>query len=308
MTLIVFMFISTSFWFLTTLNKTYETEISYPIRFTNFNENQKIINNLPKKIKLRVKSDGYTLLRYKWSFTLIPHIVDIKKYFYKLNNSSDKYYLLTSNIKSNFRKTLGSEVTIIDIMQDSVILQYTKTISKKVKIIPNIEYELDKQFMLKEDIKLVPDSCIITGPIQIIDTIEFVKTEPLELGILEKSISRNIGLKPIKEIKISEKRTSIRVEIEKFTEASITIPIIIKNLPDTATITIMPSKIDISYLVSLSEYNNVKAEMFKAIVDYNTINNTNSNRIKVRLTKYPSNLQRISYSPHHTKFIIYKND
>lgn len=302
------MFISTSFWFLTTLNKTYETEISYPIRFTNFNENQKIINNLPKKIKLRVKSDGYTLLRYKWSFTLIPHIVDIKKYFYKLNNSSDKYYLLTSNIKSNFRKTLGSEVTIIDIMQDSVILQYTKTISKKVKIIPNIEYELDKQFMLKEDIKLVPDSCIITGPIQIIDTIEFVKTEPLELGILEKSISRNIGLKPIKEIKISEKRTSIRVEIEKFTEASITIPIIIKNLPDTATITIMPSKIDISYLVSLSEYNNVKAEMFKAIVDYNTINNTNSNRIKVRLTKYPSNLQRISYSPHHTKFIIYKND
>ena len=308
MTLMFFMLLSTAFWFLTTLNKTYEGEISYPVKFTNFDENKNVLNNLPKKVKLRIKSDGFTLLRYKWAFTLMPHIIDVKKYFIKQYQVKNTYFLLTSKIKSDFRRTLGSELTIIDIMPDSIIMQYTQTVSKRVKVIPNIKYKLSKQFMLRDDIVVYPDSITITGPEQIIDTIEFVKTKPLQLGVIEKTISRNIGLEPIDEINTSEKRVDFKVEVEKFTEAKLSLSISIKNLPDTATVMIMPSKINISYLVSLSEYENIKPEMFKAVVDYNTISTTSSDRIKVKLIKYPSHLKRISFSPHYAKYIIYKND
>jgi len=304
LTLLFFIIVATFLWFINALNKDYITEISYSIKFVNNNKKLILVSKFPKTLDLTVKTDGYTILKNNLSFNTIPIIIDIDKNFKYLKHKN-KLYFATNATKSIINKKLeNNNIIIYNISPDTIFAEYTTTISKKVKIIPNIKFKLKQQFLLKK-LLLTPDSINITGAKIILDTLKNVNTEELNLGIIDKTIKRNVKLAKIKNLNFKENRTNVELIVEKFTQAKIKIPIKIINIPDTSSIMLIPTNTTISYNVALNDFNKIKATDFKIIFDYSKISESN-NFSQIQLVKYPSFIKNINISPQQVKYIIYK--
>jgi len=306
LTLLFFIIVATFLWFINALNKDYITEITYPVKFINSNKKLILINKFPKTLSLTVKTDGYTILKNNLSFNTIPIIIDIDKNFKYLKNKN-KLFFATNATKSIINKKLeNNNIIIYNINPDTIFAEYTKTITKKVKIIPNIKFKLKQQFLLKKIITN-PDYINITGAKTILDTLKSIKTEELNLGTLDKTITRNIKLLTIKNLNFEKKRINIKLIIEKFTQAKIKIPIKIINIPDTSSIMLIPANATVTYNVTLKDFTKVKANDFKIIFDYSKVSDANKFS-QIQLVKYPSFIKNIDLSPQQVKYIIYKND
>ncbi len=62
-TFLFFVLVSTVFWFVRSLGQQYETNVTYPVRYTDFPENKVLIGDIPQKLELRVRASGFSILK-----------------------------------------------------------------------------------------------------------------------------------------------------------------------------------------------------------------------------------------------------
>jgi hypothetical protein len=95
--------------------------------------------------------------------------------------------------------------------------------------------------------------------------------------------------------------------VEKYTEENISIPVAIENIPDSLSMKTFPNKITISYLVGLSDYENVRPDQFEIIADYNSIDPGETKFLNVFLKEIPQFIKVIKFYPRQLEFIIERN-
>jgi len=304
----IFIVIATFLWFLNALSKEYTTTISYPVRYTNFPKDKILISKLPKYLDFRISSFGFTLLSYKINTTLMPIVFDVNSFSLR-NSASDNetYFITTKPILKDFGDQLSSEIELIDILQDTLFFKFSHKVKKNVVVKANINFAYEKQFMQKGRLLLEPDSIEISGPENIIDTIEYVQTKFYKVEQLSKNYEKNIQIEKIKNIKYSHKRILATQNVEKYTEENISIPVAIENIPDSLSMKTFPNKITISYLVGLSDYENVRPDQFEIIADYNSIDPGETKFLNVFLKEIPQFIKVIKFYPRQLEFIIERN-
>lgn len=69
--------IATVLWFLNALNKEYTTEITYPIKYTDFPKGKLLVSEPPKEMTLAIKAHGFALLRYSISTSFLPIVLNV---------------------------------------------------------------------------------------------------------------------------------------------------------------------------------------------------------------------------------------
>ncbi len=294
-------------WFVNALNKTYTTEIDYPIRFKNYPENKTLIGDLPSELNLRVSALGYTILRNKISSHYIPIVFNVKSFTLNQLSSKDSsfYFIESRYIFEYISKQLDPEFEIISIKPDTLLFPFAKVLSKKILVKNKVLYELDKQLIFKEDLKIVPDSISITGPDYMLDTLTEVYTKEVDFGLITASEKRSVDLEEIKYIRFQEESVSLEFDIEKYTEKVLDVPVFPLNVPDSIRILTFPRKIKLSCLVGLSNFDFLRSDMFTLSVDYNSIV-TGVSRIQVDLTNQPAYVQGVKYNPKTVEFLIEK--
>jgi len=303
-----FLIVSSIFWFLNRLSNDYTSDISYPVRYTNFPKDKVLVRNLPSHLSLKVKAHGYTLLKYKIRKKVPPIIINVNSNSFGTiyRNKSSNFYILTRYMKDKISNQLTSEIQIINVSPDTLFFEFADIISKKVAVIPDLEINFEKQFMLKGKIETKPDSIVIIGPHTILDTINYVKTKYQSLSNINQSIKRNITIENIKNVTYEQKRVLVSIPVEQFTESSLKVYIAVINLPDSLVLKTFPGYLTISYLVGLSDYEKVKPYLFKAVVDYNSIGNNMSNKLKVAIVKFPDYIASLKFYPKNVEYIIEK--
>lgn len=309
---IFFLLLSTIFWFLQALSKNYTTTILYPVRYTDYPANKILVGeeNLPTHLNLKVNAYGFTLLQYKLSTSLLPIIFNLNSTPLNMvsNSDSSRYYLLTDLYTSQVAEQLSTEINVLDIEPDSVFFTFSNIIRKKVAVVPKVEIELEKQFMLDGKITSKPDSVLISGANTILDTIKYIETEPLSFSKLNKATYYTTSLREINEITIEKNnKVEIYIPVAEFTEARLQIPVEIENLPDSLILKTFPNRITTNFLVSLKDYDKIKVKDFKAIVDFNDIKGRFSqNKLRVRLKKSSGKVRALNFYPRKVEFIIEK--
>jgi hypothetical protein len=303
-----FLIISTIFWFLSALNKEYTSSIIYPVRFQSFPDDKILVGELPKSLTLAVNAYGFKLLHYKLS-PLRPIFIDVNAPYLTPIRKGDttNYFIHTAVVKHEIARQLSPDVQIKGIQPDSIIFQFTNIIGKKVAIRPDIIIEFEKQYMQKGKMIIKPDSITIWGPQTIIDTMEYIKTEQINLFGINSSIKRKLGFLSNKNIKIYEKEVNIEIPVEKFTESSLKINIEVINLPDTLILRTFPSEVEVTYLVGLSDFDKVRIDQFRAIADFEDIDKNLSNRLRIQLVKFPKDIKSVKTHPTKIEYIIEKS-
>ena len=309
--LIVFLFfllLSTIFWFLNELSKNSTTTITYPVMYTNLPRDKILVRELPSRFDLLIEAPGFTLLKYTLSNRLVPLVFDVYAYAPRIMSSrdSEKYYILTSYARERLARQLRSDVQVLAISPDSLILEFGDIVRKTVPVIPDLNIEFSKQFMQSGDITVTPDSITISGPDVIIDTLRQVYTKHLEILQMDQTEIRDVAIESIKNVSFSHKKVDVTIPVEQFTEAVLEIPIENLHVPDTLVLKTFPGTITLSCMVSLSNYDKLSPHQFRAIVDYEGIENNISNKLKVSLAKTPDYIRSVRFHPINVEFIIEK--
>jgi YbbR domain-containing protein len=174
--------------------------------------------------------------------------------------------------------------------------------TRKVPVVPDFKYVVDNQFTIKDGIRLEPDSVMVTGPDVILDTLRQVFTERNELGQLTKNYSDKVKLKAIPDLVYSSNRVECNLELERFTEVQLTLPVRVLNLPDTISMQTFPSRIRFTCNVGLSKFDRVSENLIRAVVDYNEIGDGNR-VLDVHILNAPHYLLSYEYYPKTVEFL-----
>lgn len=302
-----FLLLSILFWFLTALNKEYVTTISYPVRYIRFPENKILVNDVPDKLELTVNASGFVLLSYQLRSRLTPIIFDVNSFSPNtFRNDPSSVYILSSYAKEGISRQLSSEIKILDIRPDSLIFRFAERVKKLVPVNLRLSFSFEKQFMQVGPYTLEPDSVTISGPEVIVDSIDEVETEELVRSGINKSFDLEIKIRPIKKIDLDPVEIWLQVPVEKFTEASLKIPIEVVNIPDSLVLRTFPGEVNITCQVGLSAYETLNEHLFRAVVDYADAGTMLGSKLQVNLVRVPDYIQSLNYSPKSVEYILEK--
>lgn len=300
-----FLVLSSVFWVLNALDKEYTTTVKFPIVFYNFPENKTLINNIHRKIDVKITAYGYDIIGKIKSTNKILK-VNFKKFALTKNKKSDtnSYYILTGVFQKKINEILGANSKILNIYPDSLNFTLANITSRKVTIKPNIKLNLGKMFMQTDEVKVIPSEVKISGFKSQLDTIKYVETELLETANLSDSVNLSLKLKSIEGVKFSFENVKVSIPVEKFTEKSVKAGVNILNLPDSLKMILFPKKVKIRFKVGLRIYNKITAADFKINVSYK---NTNSKKMKISIVEMPDNIKITAIFPEYIDYIIEKN-
>lgn len=302
-----FIVVATILWYLNKLSNEYTTDLQFPLRIINQPKGKIIVGEPVEKLTLRVNAFGYYLLRYKISASLIPITIDLNEVLllpYK--KSSSHFYILSTRLRSTIVSQIGGEFRLEAVLPDTLFFEFTSLEEKKVKVLPKVVTTFEKQYMQSGPVVVSPDSITLSGPKSILDTINHVETLPVKGDRLYSDLEVTGSLPPIKQVAFSHRRVSIVVPVEKFTEATISLPIEVKNKPDNIEVKLIPSTVNFKCNVVLSRYNNLNNRYFTAQVDYFAIDWSSTNKLRVNITRMPDFITKFDFEPKYVEYIIEK--
>lgn len=201
---------------------------------------------------------------------------------------------------------MPSNIEVLDILPDTIAFKFVDIIQKKVPIIPIARIEFDNQCMLEGVVTSTPDSIMVTGPTIILDTLSGIFTKRERFKKLSKTQSKSANLVEIKDIEFNKKKVEITVPVAKYTQAKTAITIVPMNVPDSLKLITFPSTTEISYMISLSKFDKVKASDFRVEVDYYDIKNLLGNKLPLKIKVTPNHIQSASQYPTHVEFVLEK--
>jgi len=295
--------ISIFMWLLIKLSKEYELEVAIPVQLVNLSKDQLLISKSDSIVKVRVKDNGFDLLGTSLFGASSPIIIDIKTlHKRKLKKGRSKAYFLTRSLDDFLQNEFNSAHSISRIKPDSLVYIFEEEASKKVDIHAKVEFSLSPQFQLQNPVKLTPQSIKIYGSNKALSQIDYINTEEIRFSNLNKDIHQNIKLIIPSTVKSKFSEVQLFIDVEKFTEASIQIPIQ-HQFSRQGEVKIFPKHIDIKYAVSLKDYHLIKPEQFQLLCKEDSLS---IGKLNIAIKDFPDNVRIIDYSPKIAEFIYIK--
>lgn len=303
-TFISFLIISFLIWLLITFSKEYTAVISYPVSYKNISQNKLLQEEPIKKIGLSIKATGFKILRAKLSSKKI----DLEASVLQRKNIS-QFYFLPKNQFTKIQKQLISGVDLQEINQDTIYLNLGVLASKKVALKADININYHIGYDLLDDIKIAPDSIIISGPESQINDIKFLNLSKLTLKDVKSNFNKKVDiLKSEKQhnIKSTISKVTISGKVDKFTEGTLKIPYVIKNLPENTNLTILTENVEVVFVVALSNFAKVSEASFKVECDFLMSEKNNLGYLIPKVITKPNFIKSIKIIPSKIDFLIQK--
>ena len=302
---LVCLMIATSLWFLNALGKDYTATVSYPVKYINPPANQFMADKTPVKLDLTIYGQGFTLLRFKL-LSFSPIILDIAEITKNQKSNSGAYKVLSKNLINEISEQFNNEIKISEVNPEILDIVLDSLITKTVPVELDLNVEFVPQFNLKNPISTNPGKVEITGPTIVLEKISVVKTKVNIINKLEASIKQEIDLIHPERTTISPEKVTLSIDVEKYTEKELKIPVEILNKPAKTRIKIFPSEVKVLFTVGLSRFENIKSSDFGASVDYNSIVK-DVNNLNITLYKKPEFIQGVRVNPEKVEFLIETN-
>jgi YbbR domain-containing protein len=298
--------ISAFFWLMMSLSREYTIQLSFPVSYINPPFDKVIANHLPSTIDIEIRSRGFNILLYKLKHKKEAVLIDIKDS--KPLSEKNHYYLPTNSRIDKITAQFDNDIKVMKVYPDTIYLDFNKKISRKVLVKANLSIAFDKHYQQSDSIKVIPDHIVISGAADLVNKINYVTTEPLELKNVSDSVSLKLNIlktPDLKMVELSQPSVQVMVNVTKYTEGNIELPIEIENLPRGYSLKIFPDKVSVKYHVAFQNYEKINALQFRAVVDYSKIEQ-GSSKLKVQLLKHPTEIKSIKLNPEKVEYIIRK--
>ena len=297
---IVCMGIAAMLWLLTKLSHDYIGEIPATISYVNLPEDKVVVRPLRRSLKLIVETSGFKLLISEMTQSTAKVQIDYTQY-------GRANAIHTNEFLPSLTNQLSGDYTVLDISPDTLFFYFDNRVSKMVPIQADYHITFEKQYDFMEPLVINPDSVLVAGPKSLVDSITKWKTKKLNLENLKSSVQTDVDLvTPEKDLlDISPLKVQYVIPVEKYTEQSIDLEIIVINAPAGYEVNIYPKVVKAVFQVGLNNYEKVKGAIFEAVVDFKKIDIRNSKYAEVEIRKAPRYIKKLNYTPKSVEYIIY---
>ena len=299
-TFLVFLAISTAAWFLVKLSEDYVTQTSYRLLLVEAPAD-KWVSSEGQSVKMSLNTDGFHTLRYKMirepnRVVTIP----LDEVPYRIENGNT-YSFSSQYVAEKLAESLGISATDITMNDAKVYFTMDALKSKVVPVVLQSDIKTVRQFDLYGIPMLDPSSVTIFGPQEAIDSIKVVKTELLSRANVSQNFSAIVPLDLLGgRIKSNVKEVMVDVQVEKYTEMDIEVPI---KVSDNVRVRFFPETMSVKCLVAVRDYASITPEHFSVAVDKKQMEDMQP-LLDVRLASWPPTVQILSTHPDKVEYLI----
>ena len=290
------------FWLLIKLSKEYKTVISFPVEYVQVPQD-KIIQDTPiNQIEIQVRASGFRLVGLSLFSKTIQ--LDVRK---AQRKSSSNYYFVSSNHLIEIQNQISNKYLLEQVVQDTIPLSLGQLTSKMIPVKGDFDITYKLGYHLTKPIEFKPDSVLVSGPKEQIDTLQNLQLQSLVLNEVSESINTTLLIQEVSSIiKFTQKEVKVNGDIDRFTEGNLNVPFTIINLPKNVNVNTFPTTLNIVYQVGLNNFNKVNATSFQVICDYQHSIDNGLNYLIPKVIAKPDFVTSVIINPNKVEFLIQK--
>lgn len=297
---VLFFIISLTILILSKLSQNYQGTLVFKVKPIKVKETQVILNDSSNQLNITLDTYGFKWLRYAVSKPIVE--VDLESDVIL----KDTILIWTEKKGfSNISKQFGKDVKVININPDSLVFRYDINQIKKVPVKADLDVSFLQGFNTLDSIKVTPDSIKLIGPASLLKSIDFIKTKHKSFSDLKGNVDKPIQLvvdSISDEVKVESNIVQFHLEVSKFTEGVVTLPVTIVNVPEDVKINYFPKQITVKYATTINDFNSISEEDFKVECDY--ANSKNKSYLIPKIVASPKNVKNIRLQEQQIEFII----
>lgn len=286
---------------LTKLSREYTNTITFNIKPENVPEEVIVLNDSTHQLKVTLTTYGFKWLNY---YLKTPRLeIDFNE---DVNKTED--YFIWSQAKgfSGINEQFDKNTIIKSINPDTLRFKYDTNAIKYIPVKINTEITYSPGYDILEPIKTIPDSIKVIGPKTMLSKLVSIETEPLILKNVKTPIQKTLNLKVNgidKKVKLDYTSVQVSATVERFTEGTISVPVLITNVPKGIKLKHFPKNVNVSYYTSLEAFNTIDLMRFKVICNYKDLRG-DSTYLTPLLIEQPEGVKSTRLHQKKIEFII----
>lgn len=296
--MVFFIIIAAFLWLVIKLSNTYTVTESFAIHYTDIPADQ-IIPNSNYSVEATMTTTGFKLLNYYFRSNRNRKIeISLNAVNYKKSNF-ETYSYNSKFLEEAIADFIASNTSDVKVAEENQYFVMSKLASKRVKIVPQTDIAFERQYNYYGEPVAFPDSATIFGPAIELEKIQTLPTEVISSKNVNRTIETNAKVKVSGDIRCDISEVNILVNVEKFTEAEVTIPI---TQPAGVNLHLYPNKVKIRYIVAMKDYAIINEMSFRATIYKDDIYTSETLPVKLELS--PSNTQILGLNPQEVEYIV----
>ena len=288
-------------WMFFALSNRYVYQVQTLVHYVNFPDNKAFHSLQSDTIDLQIEGTGWQLLFSK--LRINPQSVNID-----LEKLEKQTYINLSDQLSYINKQFESAQKVVNIHPDILYFDFSSRAVKKIPIRLNYDIRFENHYGISDTIQIYPSYVTVTGPVNELKKLDYWYTDTLKLKNITSNYNGKISLqRPVKaNISIYPKLVDLKLMVDEYTEKVVDVPIVLLNNNEFKNVKLLPDKVEITFLTTLSNYSKIDRRNFEASVDLNNWKSKGYKQLPVVISKFPEFCELVKIEPQNIDFVIQK--
>ena len=291
-------------WSVMKLSRNYSSYIRYHVEVTSSipGRTNKAVSE--DELVIGAKSKGFDILQNtRNSGSNLLHLASIDpKFFHKASEEGDLFYLLPDDLRQQIQDALGNEIMVESFATDTLYFSFPVQSYKKVPVQVHSVITYKDQFMPMSQMTIKPDSILIYGEESAISQINAVAARTINGKDLRRSLNGVARLIPITNVRFSTEEIFYTLEVGRYVENTLKVPITIIGAPAYANVAIVPQEVTLKYRQAFGSGLRFAQQDFVVGVEYDEI--LSNDVVKPKIVKAPQQVLGVSVEPKFVECIL----
>ena len=270
-----------SIWLIHNLGLKYNDYLTVSVRAQSNIEGHANLSLSTSDVIARCRATGYKVLMSDINARRKPVTVNFNPSVMR-HLEGETFYVLASDLTEYAHLIFGDGVTLEHFVSDSLFFRFPEVDHKKVPVQPVYSLSYLPQHTSREELHVIPDSVILYGTARVLDNIDKVITEPIKHSSLSSDIQGVCRLEKIKDVRMSVSEVHYLLDVSRFVEMKMTLPVTAENVPADKKLIPFPSKAEVVIKVTFPLEDDIEGLGLK--VDYNDYISSLSGTCPLKLT------------------------
>lgn len=306
-TFVIFLFITAIIWLFNVLRKEYTTDFVVPVSVINLHKELVPVSDQKQNVLVKIRSSGFGLLHFLYKHQEYKVELDAQLLMNEKSITGNKVRLGESSwfFIEHFKRSFGSEVTILSVLPDSFIVEYAAAYTKMLPVSHRINYRVPSQYVQYKKPAIMPDSVMLTGPRAILDTMKFCHTIAINAGNIQSDTTMLLQVDLPGNFRSFPDKVNVNFYIDRYSEKSFSVKPVLLNVPETDELIILPEKVSVRLSVALGKFNTVNELDITVFADFSKSSSHNGT-IPIELGRLPEGVFNPVIFPPQVEYLIKK--
>ncbi len=297
---LIFLLCSFAIWLISKLSENYTDKAKFDLVYVNVPDTLLLTGASKDQIDVTIRASGWQFLGFNFKTKEIP--IDLSTL--QLNGS--KYFAPQETYGNQIMEKLPGSMTLLQMDSDTLFFDFDPIISKVVPVTSQLQVDLAQNYLLDGSLEVAPDSVMIRGPSQEIDTIKTIKTVAVKLTDVSENFTRTLSLiksDSLKNTVFVQSEVTVSGYVFRFSEQVIQIPVEVVNLPSGMQIRTFPATVGVLCKAKVEELKSLDPNEFRIVADFKEAKE-DSQFLRLELVRHPENIPNIQLLDSQIEFIL----